>query len=190
MFSTQQIALRNQVAEIRSMLPEFDEEDRPEILEVIQGLVSQYEYTFPEEIWTLIKSFAISDISKWFWKSGIGKMTLTQLVGEYFQEPKNYLYTINSIEDIKVGNVVIIEIGFQRMLVKITKITDKAINFIDNNVGDEEICSTIDDGITYTLYEQSLEEFNPRKRNRMSISELREYGVCIVDKTKPLYIVR
>jgi hypothetical protein len=72
MFSTQQLALRNQVAEIRSLLPEFAEEDRPEILEHIQGLVAQYEYTFPEEIWTLIKDYAIGKSKKDIFKRILG----------------------------------------------------------------------------------------------------------------------
>jgi hypothetical protein len=69
MFSTQQLKLRNQVAEIRSMLPEFAEEDRPDILEVIQKLVSKFKYTFPEEIWKIIKEYMISPKSNWCWTS-------------------------------------------------------------------------------------------------------------------------
>ncbi len=72
MFSTQQLALRNQVAEIRSLLPEFAEEDRPEILEHIQGLVAQYEYTFPEEIWKIVKEYAIGKSNKDIFKRILG----------------------------------------------------------------------------------------------------------------------
>ena len=65
MFSTQQLKLRSLVSEFRSMLPEFDEEDRPDVLEHIQSLVSQYEYTFPEEIWMLIKSYLFGTGDYW-----------------------------------------------------------------------------------------------------------------------------
>ncbi len=64
MFSKSQRKLRNQVAELRSMLPEFAEEDQPDIIGEIQRLVSKFKYTFPEDIWKIIKEYVLPDLIK------------------------------------------------------------------------------------------------------------------------------
>jgi hypothetical protein len=192
MFSTQQLKLRNQVAELRSMLPEFDEEDRPDILEVIKTLVSKFKYTFPEDIWRIIKEYAISDISNWFWKSGMGNISLNLCTYEYFQEPHQHLQ-LAKIEDIKVGDIVVLEKYSPKVIIKITEKTDTRLEFFEyrdcEEVDKEEICRTHDNGI-YILYKHSVDTTTQRPKDAyMSLSSFEEELFCIVDTSKPLYIV-
>lgn len=121
MFSKSQRKLRNQVAELRSMLPEFAEEDQPDIIGEIQRLVSKFKYTFPEEIWSLIKEFQIDNLQTYIPKSSFYRKLFEPILNPYWSFSGYFQdysvcqqITIEMVVNMPIGSVIygIDEIGY------------------------------------------------------------------------------